>query len=208
MNHALSTIVSEKNVCETRIKQLLLAYTYFLNDGCIRYLSAGFSTITLKPVIILCNDNNNILELTPQEWYQIFLHKEDIDKHVNGDLYKNTFHHLSKPDDKRLILLNEKPQIMLGDDKTQIIIGKKEWQSILPMVDLLNTILTFYTKIHDDIVQYYIKYTQLCFEKNALCLGLECYFPTEQKVEFNSTRLFNELGLFFLQQFQNNTVNI
>lgn len=186
--------------------KLLLAYTYFLNgDKSKNHITVGFSTISLQ-VVVLLTVNDNILELTPAEWFSIFTQTDNISKHVNGDFMKYADFSLSER--RSLCFIPEQPGItLISDNNTQTTIGKQDWISILTLTDLLNTILVFYNKIYPDILQYYLKYVQLCFENNVLSLNHTQYFQTEKKVEFNTSRLFNELGIFFTQKYGRVEIN-
>lgn len=197
--------VEHKNNCLKNKNNLLLAYTYFMcKDDCARYISVGFSTNTLQPVVILCNDNNNFVELSVEQWHKLFTYREEIDRHVNNDFQTHARYPLSsnEPTGKTLEFWKNQPHFSIYNGDQYICIGKTEWEFIQPLTNLLNSILDFYARVQNDILQYYIKYTQLCFEKNAMCLGQDLYFPPVQKSDFNSVRLFNEIGLFLFQKYK------
>jgi len=82
---------------------------------------------------------------------------------------------------------------------TVIEFEEPEWNSVISMAGLTATTMAFYIRVHEQVLQYYLMYTQKCFEKRVMWLTHENYFEAEKDVKFNSSRLFNELSLFFIQ---------
>lgn len=179
---------------------LILAYTYFLNDDFNRIISIGFSTSTLKPVVVLHHVGNGSVVLTPNEWYSLFLHQQDIEGAMNGVAIKNP------------IFLSDDTKIS-QDDSGRITIKKTsfsttftfqlngyDWQCFIHLSELFKSILHLYTRSQEKVNLYYVKYTQLCFEKNVMCLDVASYFVVDNAFNLNLPRLFNELGLLFKQK--------
>lgn len=191
---------------EQKSKQQLLSYTYFLNDECTKYITLGYSMDTLKPTVILHQimPCNSFVILMAQEWYSILVHQERI----TNTFFVNTAETSSLSiypfgDQKYLRLDHIMKNVSIGtfgESDVQISIKQKEWRTMVQLTDLLNSILQYYIRTTEEVTQYFLKYTQTCFDKNLMFLGQEHFFKPTVDSKCNFIRLFNELGIFLSQK--------
>lgn len=181
---------------------LILAYTYFLNDNFNKFISIGFSAQTLKPVVVLHHIGQSAVILSTSEWYSLFLNQKDIESAFTGTPFKAPKY------------LSEEAKIE-QDTSFRIFLNKtskfefniNDWQCFVHLSELFKSILHLYTRTQDTVQLFYVKYTQLCFEKNVMCLDTSNFFVIENPFNLNLQRLFNELGLLFRQKCLNGMMN-
>lgn len=175
---------------------LLLAYTYFLNGDFTKFVSVGYSSTRLKPVVLLHSTGNQPVILNPIEWYLIFGYQPDIEKTFFGNGFKTP---KILADDVQ-IAATDTQEIILSKGINKMAINYLDWLVLVQLTELFKSILHLYNKTQDCVQQYFLRYTHLCFEKNALSLDTSQFFTLDSQFNCNFPRLFNELGLLFKQK--------
>lgn len=144
----------------------------------------------MSPVVILCEIGQIFVQITPNEWNTLYTYRHNVTNFIKGT------------GDSQQLVLSDATFMQLSEvkDNNGIDLNESEWNTLMSMMDLITTTISFYARVHDQVLQYYITYTQLCFEKRVMWLTHDNYFELDKEAKFNSTRLFNEIGFFFMQK--------
>lgn len=175
--------------------QLILGYTYFFNDMS-KYISVGYSTPDITPVVVLHHINKVAIVLTPYEWFTMFMYIAEFEEVFN---INNTGFFMSS---KRLsnvtsaehdVIMRE---IILIKDNVSFQINKDDWVDILQKNDFFKSVIISYTHSLGAVKDYYIMYLNKCVEKNVLYLDSSMFFTPSEDMRplCNFTRLFYEIG--------------
>lgn len=175
--------------------QLILGYTYFFNDMS-KYISVGYSTPDITPVVVLHHINKGAIVLTPYEWFTMFMYIAEFEEVFNSN---NTGFIMSS---KRLsnvtsvehdVIMGE---IILIKENVCFQINKDDWSDILQKNDFFKSIIISYTHSLGAVKDYYIIYLNKCVEKNVLYLDASMFFTPSEDMKHlcNFTRLFYEIG--------------
>lgn len=65
-------------------RKLLLPYTYFLNENGTKYISVGYSTTSVSPVVFLCEIGQIFVQITPNEWNTLYTYRYNVTNFIKG----------------------------------------------------------------------------------------------------------------------------
>lgn len=196
------------------VPELLLSYTYFLNDQHSCYICIGFDIETFKLKIILFK-NTIFLMLCYQDWKNITNNIELIKKHFelgNYALENPVYGELPKAVGFCTIKLsqrnNEKCLTVVSGDglKKIIIITQSEWEHLYELYPFLNSVISWYNKVESEVESYYNIYVSKCFEKKKIQLAYEDFFIPNQAEGYNYynySRLFSEIPILCKSKLSN-----
>lgn len=170
--------------------QLLLTYTYFINDAKNKYISVGFSTPDIVPVVVLCHIGECSITLTAHEWFSLFLYIAEIEDMFDKSLFmesKYLSHETSIVHDVTL------GQIILIKEKVLLKLDKADWTSIVNLADYFRSVINYFTQSAYAVKSYYDMYLQSCKENNFLYLETTNFFKPSNDI-CNYFRLFHEIS--------------
>lgn len=172
--------------------ELVLAYTYFLKDTC-KYVSVGFSTPDIVPVIVIHHINECSITLSSAEWFSLFLYIAEIEDMFDKSLFMES-KYLS--DATSLVHDVSLGQMILIKDKVLLRLTKSDWSTIVHMSGFFRSVINFCTHSASAVKCYYDTYFIICLENNFKYLEHAHFFlqGNNYKPLFNCTRLFHEIG--------------
>lgn len=175
------------NASELPSQNLLLSYTYFLDEFCTTYISIGYDCNTLNPVF--CIKKSGIMsqiKLTPSEWTIFFLSiKENNQYDVSIKINTNcTF--LVKKCDKIIEIKYKNFKIYTNLDA---------YNKLLNLSEFFNDVILHYNNCTNLISKYYKTIVSECLRKNLEILTRDDFFILNENTHLfiNYNRLYNEL---------------
>lgn len=178
------------------VPELILAYTYFLNDNHSSHICIGYDNHDFMMKIVLYK-NNIYQELKWDEWLLLFLNKSSIQNHFEG-VYNVDFVELPKIDGQcsfKLSMRNNEKCFISILQRKKIILYKNEWEKLYSLIPFIHSIANWYVNNWKEIEKFYLRYLTKCIEKNVFKLmPHEFFIGAEIYGSFNDSRLFNELS--------------
>lgn len=170
--------------------QMLLPYTYFIND--CKYISIGFSTPDIVPVIVIHHIGECSIVLCAAEWFSLFLYVAEIEDMFHNSLFMETKYLSNTATIVHDVILG---QIIMIKDKVVLKLTKTEWTNIVHMSDFVRSVINFFTQSVQSVKLYYDTYMKLCKENNFTHLDtINFFLPANDSKLCNYTRLFHEIG--------------
>lgn len=182
-----SSIVPEKKLKNYKVpEQLLLAYTYFIDNKHEKYVSIGYNIVDFKPCVILHHIGNACVTLDTIQWLNIFIAKNNT---ITAILSSSEVVNI----DGDFIIVN-------GNEKTvqinDVVVTKLEWDLLQFFIDYTHSVLFWCKHATKYVHEFYNKYLEKCIEKNVLQLDVADYFtPTDLNSKCNFSRLFYEFPI-------------
>lgn len=207
-------IENEKKKSRTRkvietVPDLLLGYTYFLNDIHTCHLTIGYDVDYFTMKVILYK--NNVYEILQwPEWNSLFINMAVIKTHFNEKMNGIDFMELPKSSQNccaiKLTTRNsERGLLFLQDGKKRIVLNEKEWEKLYALLPYMNSIVNWYMLSSKEIFEFYKQYMSVCIEKNTLRLSShELMMSSTLNFNYcNFSRLFNEIPILCKQKLIN-----
>lgn len=165
-------------------ENVLLNYTYYLDNSHNRKVVLGFDTYTFEAKIIFSLDRQTPVSADHTAWTTAY-NRLKILKDENGeDLPCNQ------------LGLKRKFQIPIGNAK--IGLGFLDLLSMFEMMDFFNIVMHHNNNASESVKEYYKQYTDKCRQKNVMKLPNDDFFiPLRTSyVHINYSRLFYEIPMF------------
>lgn len=193
-----------------QVPNLLLSYTYYLNNSHTTSISVGLDTEDFKLKIILYK-NGLHHALNYEDWFLLYKNNNHIEAHFNGEktIAKNIDgscgirYKLSTRASSKCLTLHQYQQNINKSKK--IHINADEWKILNSLSSFLNSIITWFIYSSNDAQLYYEQYVAKCIELNTLKLDSQYFFmppaltsstPTAHPVYYcNYSRLFHEIPI-------------
>lgn len=202
--------------------ELLLSYTYFLNPEHSCFVTVGYDIESFNIKIIIMK-NLTFQQWSFDDWNHLFKnaleiqkffcctdndgHGEDNKGEGNKMLYDNyerktNTHENSGYYDKcikfKMIKQNKKRYIIFhnGDHHhSEIKFMKNEWEILYALIEFLNSIISWCNMSWQEIKRYYDAYYEKCIFLQVNKLPFNEFFMMTNAYTYNSSRLFNEVGI-------------
>lgn len=190
---------------KVEVPDLLLAYTYFLNNAHSCHLTIGYDVDDFSMKIILFK-NNMYHTLLWEDWGLLWSNSTIIQNHFDGQ-YGIDFLELPRTDGncsfKISVRNGEKCFISVQKNK-KIVLEILEWRKLFSLVSYINAIAMWYNATRMEIQRFYDRYLELCIEKNVFKLNGQDFFKMIEVFpnSFNHSRMFNELSVFCHRKLQ------
>lgn len=180
------------------VPDLLLSYTYFLNNNHSCHLTIGYDVDDFTFRIILYK-NNMFHTLLWEDWNLLFGNAVIIQNHFNSE-YGSNFLELPKSNGNswfKISIRNNEKCLMSVQHNKKLVLDTTEWNKLFMLMPYINSIATWYSITWQEIENFYHRYLQTCIKKQVLILQPhEFFMPGEQYHNFyNQSRMFNELPI-------------
>lgn len=197
-----------KRIVES-VPDVLLGYTYFLNDIHTCHLTIGYDTDDFTMKIILYK--NNVYEILYwSEWNLLYNNMVVIKTHFEDKMNGIDFMELPKINHSRcaikLTTRNfERGLLFLQDGKKRLLLNDKEWEKLYSLLPYMHSIVNWYMLSSKEIFQFYKQYMSACVEKNTLRLNShELMLSNTLNFNYcNFSRLFSEIPILCKQKLIN-----
>lgn len=193
------------------IPELLLAYTYFLNNCCTSHLTIGYDNESFLLRIILFK-NNNFQILYEDDWNALFKNYLTIDNHFKNK-YDADFAELPQTTTggvqfKFSIRKGVKCLISVQNNK-KLILEPLEWEKLFQWIPYFNSIISWYSRTTLEIQLYYDRYLQCCIQNNVLHLLPHQFLMSGDQSQYfyNSSRIFNEMPIICKSKLRNDIID-
>ena len=177
MEGVTKTIVTDKiSKDEIVVPELLLSYTYFLNDNHTSFLTIGYNVHDFKLQIIVYK-NKICICLQIDDWIILYQNTETIDGFFNNK-YLSNFYELPKSTtgiEFKLSVRKNLRQLIISNKK-KILLNDAEWKKLLSWIPYLTSIATWYDMTSLEIHNYYQQYLQLCIQNKVFSLFPQHFF--------------------------------
>lgn len=185
-------------------KNLLLAYTYFLNDKHTCKVIIGFSAETFEAQIIFHRFKDIPVYISFNEWEKYFTNFKQLDKKRCADETQLLQDLLESIDVKTTITTKVIVNFTLKNDNSNNNNNKifpmfqNEYQHFLNIIEFLNVVMCYNNTASANVREYFNKYMEKCKAKNLFQLSFdEYYIPMNlSHVHCNYSRLFFEIPLY------------
>lgn len=204
-----SGVKINKSILE--IPDLLLSYTYFLNNCRSTHLTIGYDNESFKLRIILFK-NNNYHILCEADWSILFKNYITIDNHFKNK-YETDFAEMPQTTTegvqfKLSIRKGVKCLISVQNNK-KLILEPSEWEKLYHWIPYFNSIISWYSLTTLEIQRYYDRYLQCCIQNNVLHLLPHQFLMCGDQSQYfyNSSRIFNEMPIICKSKLRNDLCN-
>ena len=186
-------------------EQLLLAYTYFINNENSKYISVGYSVENFSPCVIINYIGLGNLKLGLPEWLNIFMVKhEEISSLLNAGGVKKC-QKLIKTMKNTLIKFDEHTKTIVISN---IAINHDEWLLKLQLTDYIQSVLYWCRQTTKEVSSYYNEYVKRCIELNTISLDTTDFFTNTNSIfKWNDSRLFFEIPILCKNKLYNDINN-
>lgn len=194
-------------------KNLLLAYTYFLNEQHTCKIVIGFCAETFEAEIIFHRVKETPIYITFKEWENYFNNFKKIEGSTtttNDDEFLAAL--IEKIDAKNTTktLLNFTWDNDNNNNKKLFALFKKEYTQYVNIIEFLNVVMCYNNNAVGNIKKYFTKYLEKCKAKTLFQLSFDDYYiPMEYShVHCNYSRLFFEIPIFCSSKLFENILKI
>lgn len=187
---ATEDVVELVKECEyEKPPEMILPYTYFI--GIYKYISIGFTTREIIPVIVIHHIGECSIVLCAAEWFALISYISEIE-----DVFYNcSFMETKYLSNDTTIFYDVKFGQIIIKNKGVLKFTKADWECIVNMADFLKSVMNFYIQNVHSVKTYYNTYMQICKENNFTYLAPINFFPpANDSKTCNFTRLFYEIG--------------
>lgn len=193
-------------------KNLLLAYTYFLNEKHTCKVIIGFDVETFEAEIILHRCNEVPTYISFKEWEFFFAKFKQLNEEEQKGLTINDDQLVDKLLENFVLKSTTKMMLnfTLNDyDNKVFTLFKNEHEQFLNIVEFLNIVMCYNSNASNNVREYFNKYMEKCRTKNLLQLTLDDYYIPMQMshVHCNYSRLFFEIPLYCSMKLFQNVIN-
>lgn len=200
---------NNNNKLKTRTpKNLLLAYTYFLNDQHSSKVIIGFSTETFEAEIIFHRFKECPIYISFKEWEKYFINFKKLEEKRSAD---QTELLINLEDNKSKALTKILVNFTLDNDNNKIFaMFKNEHQHFLNIIEFMNVVMSYNNNASNNVKEYFNKYMEKCKAKSLFQLSFDDYYiPMNlSHVHCNYSRLFFEIPLYCSSKLFENLINI
>ncbi len=181
------------------VPDLLLSYTYFLDNYHTCHLTIGYDTNDFQSKMVLFKNNRmNVWNMA--DWTNIYTNGELMDKFFYDTSYDAEFIEMPHCGGNvlfKLSIRNKEKCLIANHNNRKIILFKEECSMLLSLLSYLNSIMTWYNITSVEIKNYYDRYLQICINNNVLKLSPHQFFITSEQSQscYNSSRIFNEIPI-------------
>lgn len=190
--------MKKSTVCS--VPDLLLAYTYFLNEQHTCYINVGYNIddFTLN----VCLYKNGVFHILYfGEWSLLNANMITIKHHISSEDTGIEYIELPKLDTSTISFKLshrkfEKCLIISGTNSKKIILNVKECEKLCELIPYLTSMVNWYAVTGNEIKNFYRQYLERCIERGLFKLSWTDFFLTDQQTGFtyyNYSRLFNEI---------------
>ena len=203
-------LITEKNLKDDIVvPELLLSYTYFLNDSHTCFMTIGYDVNDFKLKIVVYK-NKICICLGIDDWIILYKNAETIDGFFNNKFLSN-FYELPKSGtgiEFKLSIRKNIRQLIIANKK-KILLDDAEWKKLYNWLPYLTSIATWYDMTSLEIQNYYQQYLQLCIQNKVFSLFPQHFFLTgsQNNCFYNNSRLFQELPIFCNLKLKNDIAN-
>lgn len=182
----------------TSVKELLLSYTYFLNENHTSYIMIGYDTEDFSCQVILYK--NNVFHcLCIETWKLLYANMDTIETFFN-EKFKMEFinlPHLEGGVQFKLSIRRDKKCMVLALHNKKLVLDDVECLKLLTLMSYINSIATWYHITTKEIQNYYKRYKEICIDNGVWKLLPQHFFMTGESSHnfYNVSRIFNELPI-------------
>lgn len=177
---------------ENKIIDLLLSYTYFLDNDYKSLISVGYNINNLLPSIVL-KKATSIKEIEYSVFMNIYKFREDVTKYFN-DIDATSSTNISK--EFTLTTSKNEKEITIRDCISKITLKQKEWNRLYNLLPFIVSVTNYQHKSAYLVKDYYESYLSQCLEKQVLKLDQHPIVPYEiDTITINYSRLFHEIPI-------------
>lgn len=177
--------------------ELLLSYTYFLNNESTKFICIGYDTIHFSPIIHLNHIRKSSIIWNILDWLTFTTHIcsiQDFLSHNSNNINISFTNFLISNCDEKIFI---KDKVSLEE----VEITAAEMFTLINLIDFLNTIMFHYKSCVAYIQEYYNLYVLNCSTKNVFSLSTSDYFvPPSDRFQLNYYRLFYEIPIIFKEK--------
>lgn len=189
--------VPVKKIKKIEFTNLLLAYTYFLNESSTKYIGIGFNSETLLPNLIIRSSKKEIC-LSTLDWITFYTSlQEESTTDVDDQTRKNK--------KKLIVKKTQENEFVFRFDKEKISLTSDEWEKFKTFVNFFNSVM-LYNHSAINVINFYINnYLEKCLQNNKKCLDVKEYFEPNMvgQVCLNYSRLFYEIPIYCKNKINN-----
>lgn len=175
----------------SKLPNLVLSYTYFLDDIQNSSISVGYDSNLFIPTILLVKNTKCFKVIEFSVYVNIYTLREEINKFFNGDksaiIHKNEFFVLSRNDPKT---------ITIRDCNGKIMLNEKQWSRLYKLMPFLTSVANYQNRTAYLVADYYESYLKQCLIHKVLKLDNPPNIPYEiESNTINYSRLFHEIPI-------------
>lgn len=191
------------------VKELLLSYTYFLNENHTSYIMIGYDTEDFSCQIILYK--NNVFHcLCIETWKILFANMDTIETFFNEKVKMDFINlpHLENGVQFKLSIRRDKKCMILALNNKKLMLDDVECYKLLSLMTYINSIATWYHMTTKEIRSYFERYKQICIENGVWKLLPQHFFMTGETNHnfYNVSRIFNELPVLCSNKLTNELI--
>lgn len=181
---------SHKRVCrkgaEIPGENLLLNYTYYLDECHNRKVALGFDSKTFEATIVFHLHGRFPVSATYTGWVTVYSFLNNLKKKVMDEPFA------SNQEEEM------KKQYKIPIEKGSITLHQRELYKLFDMIEYFNLVMFHNNNAAESVREFYNKYCEKCKEKNVYKLTTEDFFvPVRASyVYINYTRLFYEISFY------------
>ena len=174
---------------KNKLPDLLLSYTYFLDNYNKSLISVGYDTNLLLPIILLIKQPNNFVIIEFSKFKIINNFRKEINKYFIGD----TSSPIIQSSDFSL-LRGKQRGLTIADGDCKITLKEKEWNRLYKFIPFINEVINYQYKTAYLVSDFYESYLKQCTEQSVLKLNQLPVTPYEVDTNtINYSRLFYEI---------------
>lgn len=181
--------ISKKTVCnkgKIRGENLLLNYTYYLDDYHNRKVILGFDPQTFKAKIVFHLHGRFPVSADFIEWSSLYPFLNKLQQTLSSD---------EEPADLEKKNTRKQYKIPIGGEGNSIILHYSEILKLFNLMEWFNLVMFHNNNAVDSVKNFYKLYCEKCKEKGVVKLTAKDFFlpVTPSYMYVNYTRLFNEI---------------
>lgn len=175
---------------DKNIPNLLLSYTYFLDNVRKTSISVGYDSNLLLPIIVLIKKTNSFKIIELSTYIKIYELRDEINKYFNDTTPVSI-------QCKELSLKTSKQKgLIIRNRDGRFSINAEEWTRLYKWLPFLSAVINHQQRTTYLVVDYYESYLKQCVSENVMKLDQPPHTPYQISVDtINYSRLFFELPI-------------
>lgn len=188
--HLKTKSKSKRCVCrkkaEVAVENLLLNYTYYLDECHSRKVVLGFDKCTFEAKIVFHLNGCFPVSTTYTGWMSVYSFLNNLKKKIFEEPFA-----LNQEDEM-------KKQYKIPIEKGSVTLKQTELYKLFDMMEYFNLVMFHNNNATESVKEFYKKYCEKCKERNVLKLtGEDFFIPSRASyVHINYTRLFYEIPFY------------
>lgn len=188
------------------VPDLLLGYTYFLNQTHSAHITIGYDVDDFSPKIVLFK-NNKFIILNIYDWSVLTAN----DKIIKEFLYAKKVDFIEIPNsDKGLSEFKLSTQknikcLVMSQNNKKLVLDSNECLRLYNLLTYVYSICKWYENTSKEIEEYYNQYFINCIKNETCHLSSHQFFalPEHKQISYNLSRVFTEIPILCYKKLQN-----